>query len=155
LPFNKPAQIAGLVLSQQIRSFWPRCVAKQSANNPHSVKQLLPLCWRVPLEHCGHVAIRTLIKRRKDSPPLGGQCKKPLPFVRFGLLSGNELASFEIAEDAADISGVQPKLLADIGGGGLIAVSEFIQDSRFREREGVAGHSIESALPAGQGQVGT
>ena len=71
--------------------------------------------WRVSLEHCGHVAIRTPIKRRKDSPPLGCQCKKPLPFVRFGLLSRNELASFEIAEDAADISGVQPKLLADIG----------------------------------------
>ena len=66
---DDPAHVARLVLSQQIRSSWLRFVAKHSADRLHWVNQLLPLRGREFFEHCGHVAIRTLIKQGKSSPP--------------------------------------------------------------------------------------
>src|SRR5262245_50228796 len=73
LPMYDPAHVARPVLSQQIGSFWLRFVAEQPSDRLHCVNQLLPLQRREFFKHCGHVAIRTLIKRRKGAPPLSGQ----------------------------------------------------------------------------------
>ena len=81
---DDPAHVARLVLPQQIGSSLLRFVAKQpAAECLDRINQPLPLRWRKFFNHCGHFAIRALIKRRKGSLPLDGQGKEPLPFVRF------------------------------------------------------------------------
>src|ERR1700728_3917337 len=69
--------------------------------------------------------------------------------VRPGPLSRDELPAFEIAQHAAHITGIEPKLLADVGGGGLPTIRQFKKYASLGKRERAAGHSIQHAHLAG------
>ena len=53
--------------------------------------------------------------------------------LRRGL--ADQAALFKSAQDAAEVAGVESKLLAEFGGGGLLAVRDFVEHAQFGERE--------------------
>ena len=95
------------------------------------------------------VAIGSLVKWGESASSLGGEGEEFFALVGFGAGAGEELATFEVAEDAAGVTGVEAKFLADVGCGGTVAVGELVEDARLGEGEGAAGGAVEDMDFAG------
>jgi hypothetical protein len=67
-----------------------------------------------------------------------GQAQEALPPVRRrGALVDQSLLG-EVAENAAEIAGVERQVAADLARGGGLALRELVEHARFGEREGAA-----------------
>src|SRR5439155_13658893 len=67
--------------------------------------------------------------------PAAGQPQEVRPAVGRRGPPVDEAALAQAAQDAAQVAGVQPQLLAELGGAGPLAVGQLVEDARLRERE--------------------
>ncbi len=86
-------------------------------------------------QHRADLVVRTAIEFCEGLAPLGRQSELVLPAVRRQRLAGDQPVVVEILHDPAEIAGIEAEFGADLLGGRVVPVREFVQHPRLAQRE--------------------
>ena len=87
-------------------------------------------------EHDLDLGARALVELAEHRPAFVGQREKTPAPIAAAAASRYQLPLPESAKDPAQIPGIDSKLAADLGGGGLFAVGQLVENADLGKREG-------------------
>ena len=87
------------------------------------------------LQHLPASRLRVGFERRERLSPARREGQQGLPTVLLRLLRRHEAAGAKVAQDPAEIAGVEPELARDVARGQLLAAGQFVEHARLGERE--------------------
>src|SRR4029077_13804048 len=83
-----------------------------------------------------------LIERRKGLAARRRQCQEALPAIRLRRRLRQQSAPFEALQDAAEISRIETKVVAELRGGEQLAIRQFVEHACFGERKGAVQQAL-------------
>src|SRR5690242_13196581 len=87
-------------------------------------------------EHGGYFVMRSLVKWGECLPPLWGERQAALTGIRLESYFSDQALAGEPAHNPAHIAGIQTQVAAQVSGGELVPIRQFIQDADFSQRVG-------------------
>ena len=96
--------------------------------------ELLTAAARQCGQHRADVVLRTAFEFGESLAPLGRQAEPVLPSIRFQRLAGDQSVFVKVLDDPAEVAGVEAEFDADLLGGRVFPMGEFVKHPRLAQR---------------------
>ncbi len=133
---DDPAHVSGAVGPEDIRWRWPwRRVAEHGFDGGHGLDETGALVGGEWLDHLVDLLVGSLVQYCDLLLPRLCESEVGPSSVVGGGSALDEQVGFEGAEDAAEVADVEVERDGDLGGGGLVARGDLVEDAGFGEGE--------------------
>jgi hypothetical protein len=132
---HRPADVARLMRPQDVGRHALRLGREQGFDLVHRADQALLLARGQRAQHLRHVAARAGIELGEPLLPDLGQAEEVLPRIEVGGLPLHEPPLLEGLQDAAEIAGIEAKMLGEVRRRHGLAVRQLVDDPCFGQRE--------------------